>query len=79
MIGARAIGGVLLALGVVALVASLGVGDGWAASGPRLAPAVSSVLLIVLSAAFLVWPGRRAGGARRGGGARAPTGRPRRC
>ena len=57
MIGARAIGGVLLALGVVALVASLGVGDGWAASGPRLAPAVSSVLLIVLSAAFLVWPG----------------------
>ena len=47
----------LLALGVVAFVASLGVGDGWSASGPRLAPAVSAVLLIVLALAFLVWPG----------------------
>ena len=53
MIGARVFGGVLLAAGVIALVSSLGVGDGWAASGPRLAPVVSSVLLIVLSAAFL--------------------------
>ena len=57
MIGARAFGGVLLAAGVIALVASLGVGDGWAASGPRLAPAVSSLLLVLLSAAFLLWPG----------------------
>jgi putative tricarboxylic transport membrane protein len=57
MIGARAIGGVLLAAGVVALIAGLGVGDGWAASGPRLAPVVSSVLLILLAAAFLVRPG----------------------
>jgi putative tricarboxylic transport membrane protein len=57
VIGARAFGGVLLAAGVIALVASVGVGDGWAASGPRLAPVVSSVLLIVLSAAFLIWPG----------------------
>jgi putative tricarboxylic transport membrane protein len=57
MIGARAIGGVLLAAGVVALIAGLSVGDGWAASGPRLAPVVSSVLLILLAAAFLVHPG----------------------
>jgi putative tricarboxylic transport membrane protein len=57
VIGARAIGGVLLAAGVVALIAGLSVGDGWAASGPRLAPVVSSVLLIVLAAAFLVHPG----------------------
>ena len=57
MIGARAIGGVLLAIGAIAFVATLGVGDGWAASGPRLAPAVSSVALVVLSAAFLLWPG----------------------
>lgn len=57
MIGARAFGGVLLAIGVIAFVATLGVGDGWAASGPRLAPAVASVALIVLSAAFLIWPG----------------------
>jgi putative tricarboxylic transport membrane protein len=57
MIGARAIGGVLLAVGVVALIAGLNVGDGWAASGPRLAPVVSSVLLILLAAAFLVHPG----------------------
>lgn len=57
MIGARAFGGVLLAIGVIALIATLGVGDGWAASGPRLAPAVASVALIVLAAAFLLWPG----------------------
>ncbi len=57
MIGARVFGGVLLAAGVIALVTSIGVGDTWAASGPRLAPVVSSVLLIVLSAAFLIWPG----------------------
>ena len=57
VIGARVFGGVLLALGVIAFVATIGVGDGWSASGPRLAPAVSSLLLIVLSAAFLLWPG----------------------
>ena len=57
MIGARAIGGVLLAVGAIAFIATLNVGDGWAASGPRLAPAVSSLLLVLLSAAFLLWPG----------------------
>ena len=57
MTGARTFGGVLLALGVIAFVATLSVGDGWAASGPRLAPAVASLALIVLAAAFLIWPG----------------------
>ena len=57
MIGVRAVGGVLLAFGVVCLVATFGVGDGWAASGPRLAPAVASVLLIALALAFLIRPG----------------------
>jgi putative tricarboxylic transport membrane protein len=57
VIGARAVGGVLLAFGVIALVATLGVGDDWSASGPRLAPAIASVLLIVLAAAFVAWPG----------------------
>jgi len=55
--GARVFGGVLLALGVLAFVASLSVGDGWSASGPRLAPAASAALLVVLSIAFLVRPG----------------------
>ena len=57
MIGARVIGGVLAAAGVVALIAILDVGDGWAASGPRLAPAVSAAALVLLAGAFLVWPG----------------------
>ena len=57
MIGARAFGGVLLAVGVIAFVATLGVGDDWSVSGPRLAPAVASLLLVGLSLAFLVWPG----------------------
>ena len=57
MIGARVFGGVLLAIGAIAFIATLNVGDGWAASGPRLAPAVSSLLLVLLSAAFLLWPG----------------------
>jgi putative tricarboxylic transport membrane protein len=57
VIGARAIGGVLLAIGVVAFAATLEVGDGWAASGPRLAPAVSALALVALAAAFLLWPG----------------------
>ncbi|MDA0184590.1 tripartite tricarboxylate transporter TctB family protein [Solirubrobacter phytolaccae] len=56
MIGARAFGGVLLAVGVIAFVATLNVGDGWQASGPRLAPAVASALLVVLSAVFLIRP-----------------------
>jgi putative tricarboxylic transport membrane protein len=55
--GARVFGGVLLALGVLAFVASLGVGDDWSASGPRLAPAISAALLVALSIAFLVRPG----------------------
>ena len=54
--GARVFGGVLLAIGAIALVASLGVGDGWSASGPRLAPAVASIALMVLS-----WPSCLAG------------------
>jgi putative tricarboxylic transport membrane protein len=57
VIGARVIGGVLAVAGVVALIAVLGVGDGWEASGPRLAPAVSAIALVVLSVAFLLWPG----------------------
>jgi putative tricarboxylic transport membrane protein len=57
VIGARVVGVVLALAGVVALVATLEVGDGWAASGPRLAPAVSAVALVVLAVAFLVWPG----------------------
>jgi putative tricarboxylic transport membrane protein len=57
VIGARAIGGVLLAFGVIALVATLDVGDDWSASGPRLAPAVSAILLIALAALFLARPG----------------------
>ena len=57
MIGARVFGGVLLAIGAVALIATLGVGDDWSASGPRLAPAVSAVFLMGLSIAFLLWPG----------------------
>jgi putative tricarboxylic transport membrane protein len=57
VIGARAIGGVLLAIGAIAFVATLGVGDDWSASGPRLAPAASSLLLVALSIAFLLWPG----------------------
>ncbi|MBE2314433.1 tripartite tricarboxylate transporter TctB family protein [Solirubrobacter sp. CPCC 204708] len=59
MTGARVFGGVLLALGVVAFVATLGVGDGWQASGPRLAPAVSAAALVVLALAFLVRPGEK--------------------
>jgi putative tricarboxylic transport membrane protein len=58
VIGARVFGGVLLAAGVIAFVATLGVGDGWSPSGPRLAPAVSSGGLIALAVAFLVWPGK---------------------
>lgn len=54
--GPRLAGLVLLALGVVCFVAALDVSGGddpWAISSPRIAPLVSSVLLIVLSLAFL--------------------------
>jgi putative tricarboxylic transport membrane protein len=56
-LGARAAGGALLVLGVVCLIATLGVGSDWSASGPRLAPAVASGLLIALSLGLLVAPG----------------------
>ena len=55
--GTRIMGLALLALGVVALVATTripSVRDGWAVSGPRFVPLVASVMLIVLSIAFLV-------------------------
>jgi putative tricarboxylic transport membrane protein len=55
--GPRIAGLALLALGVAALVATTripGARDGWAVSGPRFVPLVASVMLIVLSIAFLV-------------------------
>lgn len=55
--GPRIAGLALLALGVAALVATTripSVRDGWAVSGPRFVPLVASVMLIVLSIAFLV-------------------------
>jgi putative tricarboxylic transport membrane protein len=55
--GPRIAGLALVALGVAALVATSripSVRDGWAVSGPRFVPLVASVMLIVLSIAFLV-------------------------
>ena len=55
--GPRIAGLALLALGVAALVATTripSVRDGWAVSGPRFVPLVASLMLIVLSIAFLV-------------------------
>ena len=55
--GPRAVGLVLLALGVLALIATFDINsarDGWAIQGPRFAPLVASIALIVLSIAFLV-------------------------
>jgi putative tricarboxylic transport membrane protein len=55
--GPRIAGLALVALGVAALVATTripSVRDGWAVSGPRFVPLVASVMLIVLSIAFLV-------------------------
>jgi putative tricarboxylic transport membrane protein len=55
--GPRTAGLALLALGAAALVATTripSVRDGWAVSGPRFVPLVASVMLIVLSLAFLV-------------------------
>jgi putative tricarboxylic transport membrane protein len=55
--GPRIAGAALLGLGVAALVATTripSIRDGWAVSGPRFLPLVASVMLIVLSIAFLV-------------------------
>jgi putative tricarboxylic transport membrane protein len=55
--GPRFAGLALLGLGVAALVATTripSVRDGWAVSGPRFVPLVASVMVIVLSIAFLV-------------------------
>ena len=55
--GPRIAGIALLGLGVAALVATTripSIRDGWAVSGPRFLPLVASVMLIVLSIAFLV-------------------------
>jgi putative tricarboxylic transport membrane protein len=53
----RIVGGVLLALGVIALIATFDIPStryGWSVSGPRFAPLVASVGLIVLALAFLL-------------------------
>jgi putative tricarboxylic transport membrane protein len=53
----RIVGGVLLAIGIVALIATFDIRStryGWSASGPRLAPLIASIALIVLAIAFLV-------------------------
>jgi putative tricarboxylic transport membrane protein len=55
--GPRIVGGVLLALGVLALIATFDVQsarDGWSPQGPRFAPLLASIALILLSLAFLV-------------------------
>jgi putative tricarboxylic transport membrane protein len=55
--GPRIVGAVLLALGVLALIATFDIPsarDGWAIQGPRFAPLVASIGLIALSIAFLV-------------------------
>jgi putative tricarboxylic transport membrane protein len=55
--GPRVAGLALLALGIAALVATTKIPsarEGWAVSGPRFVPLVASLLLMVLSIAFLV-------------------------
>jgi putative tricarboxylic transport membrane protein len=52
--GPRIVGVVLLALGVLTLLAALDVSGTGKVSGPRFAPLVASSALIVLSVAFLV-------------------------
>ena len=55
--GPRLAGAALLLIGVVALISTFDIAsvrDGWSISGPRFAPLLASVALIVLSAAFLV-------------------------
>jgi putative tricarboxylic transport membrane protein len=53
----RLIGAALLAIGLVALIATFAIPSsryGWSASGPRFAPLLASIALIVLAVAFLV-------------------------
>jgi putative tricarboxylic transport membrane protein len=53
----RVVGIVLLALGVIALIATFDVPStryGWSVSGPRFAPLVASIALIVLALLFLL-------------------------
>jgi putative tricarboxylic transport membrane protein len=53
----RIVGIVLLALGVIALVATFSISSaryGWSASGPRFAPLLASIALILLALAFLL-------------------------
>jgi len=53
----RIVGAVLLALGVIALIATFNISSarfGWSISGPRFAPLVASIALIVLSLLFLL-------------------------
>jgi putative tricarboxylic transport membrane protein len=55
--GPRIAGLALLAIGIAALVATNQIPsarDGWAVSGPRFVPLVASLMVIVLSIAFLV-------------------------
>jgi putative tricarboxylic transport membrane protein len=55
--GPRLAGAGLLALGVIALIATFDIPsarDGWSISGPRFGPLLASIALIVLSAAFLI-------------------------
>ena len=54
--GPRIVGLALLATGVVALIATFAIPSeryGWSASGPRFAPLLASIALIVLALAFL--------------------------
>jgi len=55
--GPRLIGVALLGIGVLALVATFDIPsarDGWSISGPRFAPLVASIALVLLSLAYLV-------------------------
>jgi putative tricarboxylic transport membrane protein len=55
--GPRVVGLVLLALGVLALIATFDIPsarDGWAIQGPRFSPLVASIALILLAIVFLV-------------------------
>jgi putative tricarboxylic transport membrane protein len=53
----RIVGGVLLGIGVIALIATFAIPStryGWSITGPRFAPLIASVALILLAAAFLL-------------------------
>jgi len=55
--GPRIVGLVLLALGVLALIATFDIPsarDGWAIQGPRFSPLIASLALIMLAIVFLV-------------------------